>query len=115
MSEQILSQEEIDALLGAMASGDVDLEPDENQAEEIDPSEIEAYDLTSKNILLQNQFYALEEVNDKFTKFMKNFLTTSIQQKIDAKFKYPRRWLHLIVFFKDFLHRHVFIFLPWNR
>ena len=86
MSEQILSQEEIDALLGAMASGEVDIEPDDPQSEDIDPSEIEAYDLTSKNILLQNQFYALEEVNDKFTKFLKNFLTTSIQQKIDAKF-----------------------------
>jgi flagellar motor switch protein FliM len=86
MSEQILSQEEIDALLGAMASGEVDLDSDETEKNNISLEEIEAYDLTSKNILLQNQFYALEEVNDKFTKFLKNFLSTFLQQKIDVKF-----------------------------
>ena len=86
MSEQILSQEEIDALLGAMASGEVDIEPDEVTQDESAPKEIDTYDLTSKNIILQNQFYALEEVNDKFTKFLKTFLSTSIQQTIDAKF-----------------------------
>ncbi|MBU4054956.1 MAG: flagellar motor switch protein FliM [Proteobacteria bacterium] len=86
MSEQILSQEEIDALLGAMASGDVDLETDDAEKANISLEEIEAYDLTSKNILLQNQFYALEEVNDKLTKFLKNFLSTFLQQKIDVKF-----------------------------
>jgi flagellar motor switch protein FliM len=86
MSEQILSQEEIDALLGAMASGEVDLESDASEKKQISLEEIDAYDLTSKNILLQNQFYALEEINDKFTKFLKNFLTTFLQQKIDVKF-----------------------------
>jgi flagellar motor switch protein FliM len=85
MSEQILSQEEIDALLGAMASGEIDVDSEDKETES-HPSELEIYDLTSKNILLQNQFHALEEVNDKFTKFLKNFLTTQLQHKIDAKF-----------------------------
>ena len=61
MSDQILSQEEIDALMSAMASGVVDLE------EKIKPeTEVVAYNLTSQNILLRDQFYALEEVYDKF-------------------------------------------------
>jgi len=41
MAEQILSQEEIDSLLGAMDSGKIDL----NLAEE-DKPEIETYDIT---------------------------------------------------------------------
>lgn len=86
MSEQILSQEEIDALLGAMEKGEVDTEPDKGSNSEVDPSKLEAYDLTSKNILLQNQFHALEEVNDKFTKLLQNYYTTTLQQKIEAKF-----------------------------
>ena len=59
MSEQILSQDEIDALLGAMAKGEVELESEEKENEEVNHSQIETYDLTSKNILLQNQFFAL--------------------------------------------------------
>ena len=86
MGEQILSQDEIDALLGAMAKGEVELEPEEAKIEEIDQSKIEAYDLTSKNILLQNQFFALEEVNDKLTKQLQNYFTTLLQQGIETKF-----------------------------
>ena len=56
MSDQILTQEEIDALLSAMDSGDVDLE-EEVKSE----AEVVAYNLTSPNIMLRDQFYALEE------------------------------------------------------
>jgi len=86
MGEQVLSQEEIDALLGAMAKGEVDLEPEDHKVDKIDESEIETYDLTSNRIVLQNQFYALEEVNDKLTKFMQDYFTTSLQQEIEVKF-----------------------------
>ena len=86
MGEQILSQDEIDALLGAMAKGEVELEPEEPKAQETEHSKIEAYDLTSKNILLQNQFFALEEVNDKLTKQLQNYFTTLLQQGIETKF-----------------------------
>ena len=42
MSNEILSQEEIDALLGAMDKGEVDLETQETK-----PIATEAYDITS--------------------------------------------------------------------
>jgi flagellar motor switch protein FliM len=90
MGEQILSQDEIDALLGAMAKGEVELEPEapkleaEKKADE-KKADIESYDLTSKKLLLQNQFYALEEVNDKLTRNLQDFFTTFFQQSIETK------------------------------
>ena len=81
MSDQILSQEEIDALLSAMDSGEVDLE------EEAKPeAEIVAYNLTSQNIMLRDHFYALEEVYDKLATLLDTTLSTSLQRSIEAEF-----------------------------
>jgi flagellar motor switch protein FliM len=81
MSDQILSQEEIDALLSAMDSGEVDLE------EEAKPeTEAVAYNLTSQNIMLRDQFYALEEVYDKLATLLNTTLSASLQRSIEAEF-----------------------------
>ncbi len=81
MSDQILSQEEIDALLSAMDSGDVDLEEDAKSG-----TEYSAYDLTSQNIMLRDQFYALEEVYDKFAGLLNTTLSSSLQRAIEVEF-----------------------------
>jgi flagellar motor switch protein FliM len=81
MSDQILSQEEIDALLSAMDSGEVDLE-EESKPE----AEVVAYNLTSQNIMLRDQFFALEEVYDKFSTLLNTSLTASLQRSIEAEF-----------------------------
>jgi flagellar motor switch protein FliM len=81
MSDQILSQEEIDALLSAMDSGEVDLE-EEAQPE----TEAVAYNLTSRNIMLRDQFYALEEVYDKLATLLNTTLSASLQRSIEAQF-----------------------------
>jgi flagellar motor switch protein FliM len=81
MSDQILSQEEVDALMSAMDSGEVDLE------EETKPeSEAVAYNLTSQNLMLRDQFYALEEVYDKFATLLNTSLSASLQRSISAVF-----------------------------
>jgi len=81
MSDQILSQEEIDALMSAMDSGEVDLE------EETKPeTEVVAYNLTSQNIMLRDQFYALEEVYDKFATLLNRSLSASLQRAIESEF-----------------------------
>jgi flagellar motor switch protein FliM len=79
MSDPILSQEEIGALLSAMDSGEVDLE-------EKTESEAVAYNITSQNVMLQGQFYALEEVYDKFATLLNTSLSTSLQRSIEAEF-----------------------------
>jgi len=81
MSDQILTQEEIDALLSAMDSGDVDLE-EEVKSE----AEVVAYNLTSPNIMLRDQFYALEEVYDKFATLFETHLSSVLQRSMEVEF-----------------------------
>ncbi len=78
MSDQILSQEEIDALLTSVDKGEVDLEVDKKE-------EAGSYDLTSQSIMLRDQFYALEEVYDKFTGLLHNLLSSSLRKSVEVK------------------------------
>ena len=81
MSDQILSQEEIDALLTSVDKGEVDLEVDKKAK-----AKAESYDLTSRSIMLRYQFYALEEVYDKLADLLHNSLTSFFRKSIDVKF-----------------------------
>jgi flagellar motor switch protein FliM len=81
MSDQILSQEEIDALLTSVDKGEVDLKVDKKAKAKAEP-----YDLTSRSMLLRYQFYALEEVYDKFADLLNNLLSTSLRKSIEVKF-----------------------------
>jgi flagellar motor switch protein FliM len=82
MADQILSQEEIDALLTAMDSGEVEVE------EEPEPkvkAEAKAYDLTAQSMMLRDQFDALDEVYDKFVNLLNVGLASSLQRAIEVK------------------------------
>ena len=81
MPDQILTQEEIDALLSAMDKGEVDLaEETKKKAEAV------SYSLTTQNIILRDQFYALEEVYDKFVTLMNQMLSSTLQRSIQVEF-----------------------------
>jgi len=81
MPDELLSQEEIDALLSGMAKGEVDLEGDASKDVEVIP-----YDLTSKSVILNDQFIALEEVFFKFTNYLQASISTSIKMPIEVEF-----------------------------
>ena len=81
MSNQILTQYEIDALLSAMERGDVDLEPGS-----VKDVEAALYNLTSQDIILRDQFSALEEVYDTFIRIVQNTLLSSMQRDISIEF-----------------------------
>lgn len=81
MADQILSQEEIDALLGAMATGDVDLNADDEKAHAAKP-----YDLTSKSVQLADEFSALDEVFDKFNQRLQKSLSAILQKEVNVEF-----------------------------
>jgi flagellar motor switch protein FliM len=82
MADNVLSQDEIDALLTAMDSGEVDLKVEE------EPPEVraESYDLTSQNIMLRDQFSALEEVYDKYSGLLQSTFAALLQQTFEVKF-----------------------------
>lgn len=81
MSNQILTQEEIDALLSAMERGDVDLDQEAKKDVEARP-----YNLASQNIMLRDQFSALEEVYDKFAGMLRDMLSSALQRSMDVEF-----------------------------
>jgi flagellar motor switch protein FliM len=81
MSNQILTQEEIDALLSAMERGDVDLDQEAKKDVEVAP-----YNLTSQNMMLRDHFSALEEVYDKFARLLRDALSTTLQRSIAVEF-----------------------------
>ena len=81
MSDQILTQEEIDALLSAMDKGEVDLEEEAKQE-----TEVLAYNLTSQNIMLRDQFHALEEVYDKLARLLGNSFSALLQRSMEVEF-----------------------------
>lgn len=78
MPDQILTQEEIDALLSAMDRGDVDLEQSKGAAE------VAPYDLTAQNTSLREQFSALGEMYDKFAGLMNTSLSAMLQRPIEV-------------------------------
>ena len=82
MADNVLSQDEIDALLSAMDSGEVDLTAKEEPPE----AKAEAYDITSQNIMLRDQFSALEEVYDKYSGLLQTSLTGLLQQSFEVQF-----------------------------
>ncbi len=82
MSDKILSQEEIDALLSAMDSGEVEIE---EEPEERSKAEARPYDLTSQSLMLRDQFDALDEVYDKFVNLLNVRLTGTLQHPIEVK------------------------------
>lgn len=82
MSENVLSQEEIDALLGAMDQGDVDFDLDNPEKKEI---EVKKYDLMAQGAMLRHQFYALEEVYDKFSSLLETTMSTSLHKSMGVE------------------------------
>ncbi|WP_028323872.1 flagellar motor switch protein FliM [Desulfatirhabdium butyrativorans] len=80
MTDQILSQEEIDALLGAMAKGEVNLSEEKRAAPAVVP-----YDLTSQRIMMREEFYALSEVYDKFTGMLQIAISAMLQRSFEVR------------------------------
>jgi flagellar motor switch protein FliM len=81
MADQILSQEEIDALLSAMDSGEIDVAEEKQET----TVEVRPYDLTTQNIMQRGQFDALEEVYDKFVNLLQGSLSSLFQRTLSVK------------------------------
>jgi flagellar motor switch protein FliM len=81
MADQILSQEEIDALLSAMDSGEIDVVEEKKEVAAV----VRSYDLTAQNIMQRGQFDALEEVYDKFVNLFQASLSNMFQRSLSVK------------------------------
>ena len=63
-SSDLLSQDEIDALLSGVDGGDVDVEPEEPT----DPEAVHGYDFSSQDRIVRGHMPTLELINERFAR-----------------------------------------------
>ncbi len=74
----ILSQDEVDALLQGVKEGEVDTEPEEAPHSE----DIQPFDLTSQAQIIQASLPGLESINERFSKIQKVSISNLVNQII---------------------------------
>ena len=77
---QILSQEEVDALLKGISDGDVETE----SQKEHDPSVAIRYDLTSQDRIIRGRMPTLEMTNEKFARFFRASLSSLLRKIVSV-------------------------------
>lgn len=93
--EKILSQEEVNALLKGISSGDVD-----TRAKEADRTGIRAYDLTNQDRIIRGRMPSLETINERFSRFFQASLTAALKKAITFSSSTPE-----IIKFGEFIKR----------
>ncbi len=77
MTDKILSQDEIDALLKGVSSGDINTE-----AEKV-PSGLRTFDFTSQERIIRGRMPGLEIANDGFARIFRNSVSSLIMRFVD--------------------------------
>ena len=81
---QILSQNEVDALLSAVTEGE--LEAVEETVETVEQTaEYEIYDLTSKDRIFRGKMPILDLINDKFSRALRTTLNMNLRKVVDIE------------------------------
>ncbi len=76
--QDLLSQEEIDALLHGVDDGNVDTDAD------IIPGEARSYDLTSQDRIVRGRMPTLEMINERFARYMRISLFNLLRRSADV-------------------------------
>lgn len=80
MAEQILSQDEVDALLKGISGGDIE-EPEE--AVDAESLGFTPYDFTRQQRIVQMRMPAMDAISDAFMRAVRNSLATSLRRILD--------------------------------
>ncbi len=76
----VLSQEEVDALLRGVTDGEIETESEEL----IDDSGIVPYDLTSQERIIRGRMPTLDIINQRFTRLFRNSMSTTLRKVVDV-------------------------------
>jgi len=77
---QILSQDEVDALLRGISGGQVETEQEEIH----DPSDVVTYDLTSQDRIIRGRMPTLEMTNEKFVRMFRSTLSALMRKVVSV-------------------------------
>ncbi|AFU97695.1 flagellar motor switch protein FliM [Simiduia agarivorans] len=76
--QDLLSQDEIDALLHGVDDGDIDTESDD------DPGSVKSYDLTSQDRIVRGRMPTLEMINERFARYMRISMFNLLRRTADV-------------------------------
>lgn len=93
---EILSQNEIDSLLSALSSGDI--EPDELPQEE-EQVKIKYYDFKRPQKFSKDHIRTLELVHDNYARIISNYLTAQLRTNVKVKFESVQQ-----ITYEEFIH-----------
>ncbi len=79
MTDKVLSQDEVDALLKGVASGEIDTEDAKEQL----VGGVLPYDFTSQERIIRGKMPGLEKINDAFSRSFRGSISTLIMKYID--------------------------------
>ena len=80
MADEILSQEEIDALLHGVDDGDIEIESDAGS----DDSDYSSYDLTSQDRIVRGRMPTLELINERFARHTRVSLFNMLRRSAEV-------------------------------
>lgn len=92
----VLSQSEIDALLSALDSGE--LNPEELEKEE-DKQKIKPYDFKSPQKFSKDHIRTLELIHDNFARIISNYLTAQVRTNVKVKIETVQQ-----ITYEEFIH-----------
>ncbi len=76
--QDLLSQDEIDALLHGVDDGDIDTDAD------LDPGAVRAYDLTSQDRIVRGRMPTLEMINERFARYTRISMFNMLRRTADV-------------------------------
>ncbi|MBI3014039.1 MAG: flagellar motor switch protein FliM [Candidatus Tectomicrobia bacterium] len=77
---QVLSQEEVDALLRGVSDGEIETESEEV----VDPSGVIPYDLTSQERIIRGRMPTLEIINQRFARLFRTSISAALRRVVDV-------------------------------
>ena len=92
----VLSQSEIDALLSALSTGE--LEPEQVQKDE-EKQKVKVYDFRSPQKFSKDHIRTLELVHDNFARIISNYLTAQVRKNVKVKVETVEQ-----VSYEEFIH-----------
>ena len=92
----VLSQSEIDALLSALSTGE--LEPEQVATEE-EKHKVKIYDFRSPQKFSKDHIRTLELIHDNFARIISNYLTAQVRKNVKVKIETVEQ-----VTYEEFIH-----------
>lgn len=79
---QILSQEEVDALLKGVVGGEIETETDAPDL--LEPGDYHKFDFTAQDKVIRGRMPTLDAINDRFARFFRTTLSSMLRRMIDV-------------------------------